>query len=146
MLVKLTNVKRVIEVGTFASYSGLCLAEGIPGSGEILCFDVSKDFIDLARKYWKLTELDNKIKLTLGNAVEKLQELVNDKANENAFDLAYADADKPNYINYYEMLLKLMKPYGWIVFDNVLWSYKVVEEESEKDDQQTKAFRKLNNL
>ena len=74
-----------------------------PLFGEILCFDVSKDYTDLAQKYWKLAELDNKIKLSLGNAVEKLQELVNDKANQNAFDLAYVDADKPNYINYNEM-------------------------------------------
>jgi len=144
MLVKLTNSKRGIEVGTFTGYSSICLAEGLPDDGQLLCYDINKEFTDIAMKYWKLNKLENKIQLTLGNALEKLTELVSDEANLNTFDFAYVDADKPNYVNYYELLLKLLKSNGWIVFDNVLWAYKVIEKETENDDANTIAFRKLN--
>lgn len=148
MLVKLTNSKRGIEIGTFAGYSAICLAEGLPENGELICFDISKEFTDLAQKYWKLSNVDTKIKLHLGSAIDKLDEILLSK-NENleSFDFAYVDADKPNYINYYEILLKLLKPNGWIVFDNVLWKYKVVEKEQEnEEDENTNFFRKLNNF
>lgn len=146
MLVKLTNSKRGIEIGTFAGYSALCLAEGLPDDGELICYDISKEFTDLAQKYWKLAKLDNKIKLHLGKALEVINDTLLKSENFGTFDFAYVDADKPNYINYYEILLKLLKPNGWIIFDNVLWKYKVCEEPSENDDEGCKAFRELNSL
>ena len=142
MLVKLTNCKKGIEIGTFTGYSALCLAEGLPEDGSLMCFDISKDFTDLAKKYWKLNNLENKISLTLGNALQTLNPLITDSKNFESFDFAYVDADKPNYLNYYEVLLKLLKPNGWIVFDNVLWSLKVMDETC--NDECTLAFRNLN--
>ncbi len=147
MLVKLTNSKRGLEIGTFAGYSAICLAEGLPENGESICFDISKEFTDLAEKYWKLANLDKKIKLHLGPAVEVINEVLLRKSeNLESFDFAYVDADKPNYINYYEALLKLLKPNGWIVFDNVLGKYKVCDEESPSHDEGCRAFRKLNSF
>ena len=143
MMVKLTNAKRGIEVGTFTGYSALCMAEGLPDNGELYCFDNSKEFTDIAQKYFKLANVDNKIKLTIGAATEKIEEvLLSKKENLGNFDFAYIDADKPNYMNYYEMILKLLKPNGWIVIDNVLWQYKVCDDVDQEES--TQCFRKLN--
>ncbi len=147
MLVKLTNSKRGIEIGTFTGYSAMCLAEGLPEDGELLCFDISKEFTDLAQKYWNFSNQQDKIKLYVGSALEKLDEvLLSNKQNFGVFDFAYVDADKPNYINYYEILLKLLKSNGWIVFDNVLFGNKVAEKENENDVENVKAFRKFNSF
>lgn len=143
MLVKLTNGKRGIEVGTFTGYSALCMAEGLPDDGVLYCFDNWKEVTDLAQKYWELAGVNNKIKLNLGNGVETIEKiLLSNKENLESFDFAYIDADKPNYMNYYEMILKLLKPNGWIVIDNVLWKYKVVDDVNQEES--TECFRKLN--
>lgn len=143
MLVKLTNSKRGIEIGSFTGYSAICLAEGLPENGELFCFDISEEFTDLGRKYWHLTGVDSKIKLNLGKALEKLDEiLLSQNENLEKFDFAYVDADKPNYINYYEVLLKLLKPNGWIVFDNVLWNFQVAEDDN--NEEITEVFKKFN--
>ena len=145
MLVKLSNGKRGIEIGTFVGYSSICLAEGLPEGGELICFDINKEFTDLAQKYWKLGKLDDKIKLHLGPALEMMEEhLVSKAENLGTFDFAYVDADKPNYINYYENLLKLLKPNGWIVFDNVLFQSKVWENENTPFNECVDSFKKLN--
>ena len=147
MLVKLTNSKRGIEIGTFTGYSALCMAESLPEGGELICFDCSKEFTDLAQKYWKLANVDNKIKLHLGDGMPKITEtLLSKKENLEDFDFAYVDADKPNYMNYYEALLKLIKPNGWIVFDNVLWFHRVCETPDKDPDDVTQMFRDLNNF
>lgn len=143
MMVKLTNCKRGIEIGVFTGYSSLSLAEGLPEDGELLCLDVSKEFTDIAVKYWNLAGLSNKTKLVLKPGVEVLDCLINDEKNLRSFDFAFIDADKNNYINYYERLLQLIKPGGWIAFDNTLWSNKVVYEE-EFNDIDTVELRKLN--
>jgi O-methyltransferase len=143
MQVKLTNCKKGIEIGTFTGYSALCMAEGLPDDGELFCFDNWKEVTDVAEKYWKLAKVENKIKLHLGNGVEKIDEvLLSKKENLESFDFAYIDADKPNYMNYYEQILKLLKPNGWIVIDNVLWQYKVVDDVCQEES--TNCFRKLN--
>lgn len=143
MLVKLSNSKRGIEIGTFTGYSALCMAEGLPENGELYCFDNNFEFTNLAKKFWEIAEVDHKIKLNVGNGLEKIQEvLMSNDENFESFDFAYIDADKPNYRNYYEMVLKLLKPNGWIVFDNVLWQYKVTEENA--NDEFTLIFKELN--
>ena len=143
MLVKLSNSKKGIEIGTFTGYSSICMAEGLPDNGTLECFDVSVEFTDLAKKYWKLTELDKKISLTLGPAVDSLKKILENKENVGTYDFAYVDADKPNYKNYYELMLELLRPGGFIIFDNVLWSHKVVYE-SKEDDEDTLSFKELN--
>ena len=144
MLVKLTKSKKGIEVGTFTGYSALCLAEGLPDNeGSLLCFDISKEFTDLARKYWKLSGLDHKIELKLESAVDGLNKLLKNKEELESYDFAYVDADKNNYDTYYEQLLQLLKPGGFIVFDNTLWG-NAVAYECEKDDIDTIELKKLN--
>lgn len=145
MMVKISNCKRGIEIGTFTGYSALCMAEGLPDDGELYCFDNWKEVTDLAKKYWELAKVDKKIHLHMGNGVEKIEEvLLSKKENLENFDFAYIDADKPNYIHYYEQVLKLLKPNGWVVFDNVLWNYKVVDDVDQGEG--TQCFRKLNNF
>ena len=143
MLVKLSNSKRGIEIGVFTGYSSICIAEGLPDDGHLLCLDVSKEFTELAQKYWKLSNLSNKIELVLRPGLEVLDELLKESKNLKSYDFAYVDADKNNYLNYYERLMKLIKPGGWIVFDNTLWDNKVVYEDS-FDDMETVYLRQLN--
>merc|ERR1711934_59472 len=143
MQVKLTNSKKGIEIGTFTGYSALCMAEGLPEGGMLYCFDNWKEVTDVAEKYWGLANVQNKVKLTMGNGVEKIDEtLLSNPENLGTFDFAYIDADKPNYMNYYEQIMKLLKPNGWIVIDNVLWQYKVVDDVCQEES--TRCFRKLN--
>jgi predicted O-methyltransferase YrrM len=144
MLVKLSGSKKGIEIGVFTGYSSICMAEALPDDGHLLCSDVNGEFTDLAKKYWQITGLQNKVELILKPGLEILDNLLTDSKNIGAYDFAYVDADKSNYINYYERLLKLIHPGGFIAFDNTLWSYKVVYEEFNDDD--TVGLRQLNSF
>ena len=144
MLVQLTQSKKGIEIGVFTGMSSLCMAEGLPDDGRLICLDVSEDFTSLAKKYWKMAGVDNKIELIIDPALNTLDIMLDNQENLNSFDFAYVDADKMNYINYYEKLLKLLKPNGFIVFDNTLWNNKVVYDIYQDDD--TQAFKFLNNF
>jgi len=144
MLVQLTGARKGIEIGVFTGMSSLCLAEGLPEDGRLICLDVSEEFTNLAKKYWKIAQVDHKIELIVNPAINSLQKLLENSENLNSFDFAYVDADKPNYMNYYENLLKLLKPNGFIVFDNTLWMHKVAYEIYQ--DESTQAFRNLNNF
>ena len=141
MLVKITNSKRVIELGVFTGYSSLCLAEGLPEDGKIYASDISKEFTDVARKYWKLANLDDKIELYLENGICFLDKIANKK---ESIDFAYIDADKINYDIYFEKTLAILKTGGIIVFDNTLYSGKVFEEDESKLCENSKALKKLN--
>lgn len=139
MLVQITGTKKAIEVGTFTGYSALCIAEGLPENGKLYCFDINEDFTNLAKKHWKLNNVENKIILSLENGA--LSKLLNEESNLGTFDFAYVDADKPGYIKYYEDLLKLLRPNGIVVFDNMWYSKKVVDENTSSSD--AKALREL---
>jgi len=141
LLVQLINARRTLEVGVFTGYSSLWVATGLPEDGEIIACDVSEEYTSVARRYWREAGIDHKIDLRLRPAVETLDELL---ANGQAgsFDFAFIDADKTNYDNYYERLLKLIRPGGLIAIDNTIWSGRVADpNESDKD---TVALRKLN--
>jgi predicted O-methyltransferase YrrM len=142
MLVQLTGAKKGIEIGVFTGISSLCMAEGLPDDGKLICLDVSEEFTNLARKYWKIAQVDHKIELIIDSGIISLQKILENLENLNSFDFAYVDADKPNYLNYYEALLKLLKPNGFIIFDNTLWSHKVAYENYQ--DENTLALKKLN--
>jgi O-methyltransferase len=120
-LVEQSKVKRGIEVGTFTGYSALSIAEGLPSDGKLICLDISEEYTNVAKKYWKEAGVDEKIELVLGPGKDYLDKLLEDEANHNAFDFAFVDADKPNYPVYYEQLVKLVRPGGWILLDNALW-------------------------
>jgi len=140
-LVKLLNVRQALEVGVFTGYSSLSVAMNLPGDGKLVACDVSKEWTDIARRYWHEAGVDNKIHLQLGPAVKTLQALL-DAGEQHQYDFAFIDADKTNYKNYYEMCLKLVKPGGVILIDNVLWGGAVVDASDQSDD--TQAIREVN--
>ena len=141
-LVMIGKCKKGIEIGVFTGYSSICLAEGLPSDGKLYCLDVSEEYTNIAQKYWKLTGVDSKCELILGSGVETLETFLENDSNRESFDFAYVDADKTNYLNYHELLLKLLKPGGFIVYDNTLWSLKVLEKC--EDDESTISLQNLN--
>ncbi len=106
-----------IEVGSFTGYSAICIARGLPSHGRLLCLDASKEWTDIARRYWAQAKVAEKIELRLGPAIENLKKL---EAGRQ-FDLAFIDAHKPEYEDYYELVLPRMRANGLILFDNMLW-------------------------
>ncbi len=143
LLTKLTDARRCIEVGVFTGYSSLAVALALPADGRILACDVSEEFTSVARRYWKEAGVAGKIELVLAPATETLDARL--KAGEaGAYDLAFIDADKANYAQYYERLLKLLRPGGLVLVDNVLWSGTVID--SEDQDEDTVAIRAFNRL
>jgi predicted O-methyltransferase YrrM len=151
MLVRLIGAKRTLEVGVFTGYSSTTVALALPEDGKIIACDVSEEYTSVARRYWREAGVEHKIDLRLGPAVETLDALAaqnkaaqnKDAQNEaNSFDFAFIDADKENYDHYYECALKLLRPGGLIVIDNVLWHGKVLDESIQDAD--TVAIRALN--
>ncbi len=116
MLVAATGARRAIEVGTFTGLSSICIARGLPKSGKLLCLDLSEEWTALARRYWAKAGVAEKIELRLGPAIGSLKKLV----NKQTFDFAFIDAHKPEYDDYYELILPRMRPNGLILFDNML--------------------------
>ena len=141
LLAKSLNVHRYIEVGTFTGYSALSMALAIPKDGEIVCCDISEEFTNVARRYWKLAEVDSKITLILGDARETLSGLLKQK-RAGTFDMMFIDADKEPYLEYYELGFQLLRPNGLILVDNVLWGGSVAD--GEASDPSTVALRSFN--
>ena len=140
-LVQFMQVKNAIEVGTFTGYSALCVAEALPDDGKIICCDVSDEWTSIGREYWQRAGVAHKIDLQLRPAVETLDALIAD-GRKGEFDFAFIDADKPNYDNYYERCLKLLRVGGVIAVDNVLWNGMVAEPSIQEES--TLAIRALN--
>jgi predicted O-methyltransferase YrrM len=139
MLVKLMGAKRILEVGTFTGYSSLAMA--LTGDVKIIAADVSEEWTNVARKYWRKAGVDGRIELRLGPATETLKKLL--KTGEaSRFDLMFIDADKSSYDIYYEGGLKLLRPGGVMLIDNVLWSGSVADPSIKDGD--TSALRALN--
>jgi caffeoyl-CoA O-methyltransferase len=126
LLVQLGGCKRVVEVGTFTGYSALMMAEGLPDGGELVTCELLEAHAEIARRYFAKSPHGKKIKLRLGPAIDTLRSL---PAAET--DLIFLDADKTGYPDYYEEGLRLLRPGGLLVADNVLWSGKVLDP---KDD------------
>ena len=140
LLVKLTNAKRYVEIGTFTGYSALSVALALPPDGKVVALDVSKDFTDRARTYWNEAGMAHKIDLRLGPGLAALDKMIT--SGEESFDLAFIDADKSNYDGYYERVLKLLRVGGVIALDNMLWSGAVADPKI--TDADTSALRALN--
>ncbi|MEO5719439.1 MAG: class I SAM-dependent methyltransferase [Chthoniobacterales bacterium] len=124
LLTELLDVRTVVEVGTFTGYSAICLARGLPGGGQLYCFDVNPEWTAIAQRYWEKEGIANRIELRLGDAKEVLQTW----EPRTPIDLAFIDADKPGYDTYFELLLPKMKPDGLFIFDNMVWGGRVIEE------------------
>jgi len=140
LLAKLTQARRYVEIGTFTGYSALSVALAMPDDGKVVALDVSKDFTDRARGYWKEAGVDGKIDLRLGPGLDALDKMI--QSGEGPFDLAFIDADKSNYDGYYERVLKLLRVGGLVALDNMLWSGAVAN--PKVTDADTSALRALN--
>ncbi|WP_028621672.1 O-methyltransferase [Pseudomonas sp. Ant30-3] len=138
LLVKLIGAKRLLEVGTFTGYSALCLAAALPEDGSLICCDMPGDYNDIAERYWQEAGLDARIDLRLAPALQTLGQI--DKPEH--FDLIFIDADKANYPSYLEHALRLLRVGGLAIFDNTLWSGRVLETNPESTD--TRAIQALN--
>lgn len=136
---QLTSPKRIIEVGTYTGYSALCLSEGLAEGGELHTIDNNEELKGIQDKYFELSDYRKNIHQHIGNALDIIPQL------DIIWDIAFIDADKNNYINYYELILPKLKTGGLILFDNVLWSGKVAQEIDDKDED-TKVLNRLNKL
>ena len=128
MLAALKQPKRALEIGMFTGYSALSIAEGMPDDGKLICCETNPRAIDFAKTFFDRSEHGHKIDVIFGRALDTLDTL------EGPFDFTFIDADKRNYMNYYLRVKELTAPGGLIVLDNVLWSGKVLQPESEIDD------------
>jgi caffeoyl-CoA O-methyltransferase len=141
LLVQLTGAKKTLEVGVFTGYSSLAVALALPDEGKIIACDVSEEFTAIARRYWDLAGVADKIDLRIAPALETLDQLLESR-QAGTFDFAFIDADKGNYDNYYERSLQLVRRGGLIAIDNVLWSGDVADPQVQ--DASTQAIRALN--
>ena len=138
LISKIKSPLHILEIGTYTGYGTLCLAEGLATNGKIFTIDRNEELINIQNKYFEESGNRDKIIQLTGNAVDILMGL-----DEN-FDIIFIDADKENYIKYFEIVSKKLNPNGIIISDNVLWSGKVVEESD--GDQETNTLKKFNNL
>jgi len=136
MLSKMIQPKRILEIGTYTGYSALCLAEGLKKDGKLVTIDVNEELEMRVRGYFDASSYAEQIEYIISPALEVIPTL-----NET-WDLVFIDADKLNYIEYYELVLPLVSAGGYIILDNVLWSGKVVN--PEENDKDTVLLRKLN--
>lgn len=139
LISKLIRPNRILEIGTFTGYATLCLAEGLSKDGKIITIDRNEELMYLPKKYFAESEYSQQIEFRIGNAMDVLDEL------DEKFDLVFIDADKSNYINYYEKVLGKMNPGGVILADNVLWYGKVLQE-TKANDKDTKILKEFNEL
>ena len=139
MLVRMAKPLRVLELGTFSGYATLCMAEGLPEGAELHTFEVFDENEDFLRQWLGGSPYKDKIHLHIGDALELVPQM------EGGWDFVYVDADKREYVSYYEMLLPLMHPGGFIVADNTLW-YGHVLEEARESDLQTRGVQAFNDF
>ncbi len=140
ILTRLLTVRSAVEVGTFTGYSALSIARGLAPGGRLLCCDISEEWTALAREAWAKAGVADRIELRIGPALDTLRAL----PTEPTIDLAFIDADKGNYANYYEELLARLRPNGAILVDNTLWRGTVIDATSQ--DQNLLAIRAFNDL
>lgn len=119
--------KRILEIGTYTGYSALCLAEGLTEDGHLHTIDLNEELEDMVKEYVDQAGLNSKITMHLGNALEIIPQLA------ETWDLVFIDADKDNYSNYFDLVIDKVRPGGFIIADNVLWSGKVVQEVNPSD-------------
>jgi O-methyltransferase len=143
LLVSLLSATTVLEVGVFTGYSTLAMARALPAHGRVIACDISEEWTSVARDYWKRAGVDDRIQLELRPAEQTLDRLLADGL-AGTVDLAFVDADKESYAIYYERCLKLLRPRGLMVLDNVLWSGKVARPDI--SDPETDSLRALNAL
>ena len=137
MFSRMIRPKIVLEIGTYLGYSALCFAEGLMDGGKVITLDVNDETNKVARSFVEKSEYEDRIEFHLGNAVEIIPSL------PETFDLVFIDADKPNYSNYYNLVFDKVRPGGFVIADNVLWSGKVLEDEKDENTQALHDFNRM---
>lgn len=140
-LAQSVQAKNALEIGTFTGYTALKIASVLQNGGKLICCDISEEWAMIGKKYWREAKLDDTIDLRIAPAQNTLNHLL-EQGKANSFDFAFIDADKTGYDSYYELCLKLLRPGGLIVLDNMLWDGKVAD--LKVTDDSTVALRKLN--
>lgn len=143
LLVTLTGARTVLEIGTFTGYSTLCMARALPPDGLIITCDIFDKWPSIAAGYWQRAGVADRIDVRIGDATQTLDK-INAELGDNSIDFAFIDADKTNYVSYYEAAFRLVKPGGLIVIDNTLFFGRVID--SDRHDPETEAIRELNTL
>lgn len=139
LLSKMIRPERILEIGTYTGYSALCMAEGLTETGKIITLDINAQLEDFVRSYIAESSFANQVDYRICNAMEEIPTL------DEQFDMVFIDADKMNYINYYHLVFDKVKPGGYILSDNVLWSGKVLQTEG-KLDKDTVLLKEFNEL
>jgi caffeoyl-CoA O-methyltransferase len=142
MTARAIGAHRAVEVGTFTGYSSLSIARGLAPGGRLLCCDVSEEWTAIAREHWALAGVDDRIELRIGPALDTLAALDDDPEFGGELDLVFIDADKTNYVHYYEALVPRLSPRGVLMVDNTLWSRQVLDDDA--SDRDTVALRAFN--
>jgi O-methyltransferase len=140
VLARLMGARQILEVGTFTGYSSMVLARALPPGGRITCCDHSTEWTAIARRYWEAAGLLDRVELRIGDATETLSALASERPG--SYDLVFIDADKENLLRYHELALKLARPGGALLYDNVLWSGQVADPTDQHES--TLAVRALN--
>ena len=141
LLIKLLKAKKTLDIGVFTGYSSLVVALALPEDGKVVACDRDPEATAIARRYWQAAGVEHKIDFRLAPALDTLDQLIAE-GEISSFDFAFIDADKSNYLNYYERALTLLRPGGIIAIDNVLWSGRVANPED--TDNRTVALREFN--
>lgn len=138
ILVAAIGARRVVEVGTFTGYSAACMAAALPADGKLVCCDVSQEWTSIGMPYWRRNGLSDRIDLRIAPALDTLREL----PSEPPIDFAFVDADKDNYVAYFEALLPKLRPNGLLAFDNVMWHNWMMD--AANQDSETIGIREFN--
>lgn len=137
-LITMLKPKRVLEIGTFVGYSALSMAEAMPAGSKITTLDINDDYVGQAKEVWAHSPHGEKIESVMGEAIDYLKE------SSETFDLVFIDADKENYMNYFNLALYRLSPGGVIAIDNALWSGRVLEKDPQSES--TRVIKTLNEL
>ena len=139
LIIKISNAKKILEIGTFTGLSGLTMSLSLPSDGELVTLDKDIERNKIASNFFKKAKQENKIKTVIGQALESISNL---KKNKKIFDIVFIDADKENYKNYYNQSLDMIEKNGLIIVDNVLWHGEVID--INKQDKFTSIIREFN--
>lgn len=127
LLSKMQQPKFIVEIGTYTGYSAICLAKGLQKDGKILTIDINEELYDFTSSFFKKAGIEDQVDFQIGNALNILKHV------DTPIDLVFIDADKENYVHYFDLLIDKVRPGGLILADNVLWSGKVIQEVNPKD-------------
>ncbi|WKV10818.1 O-methyltransferase [Marivirga harenae] len=138
MLSHMIQPENILEIGTYTGYSALCMAEGLKENGKLITLDVNEELADRVKSYFQASLFSDQIEVKIGKALDIIPTL------NKTWDMVFIDADKSNYLNYYQLCIEQVRKGGYILVDNVLWSGKVLEKNRKKLDKDTESMLNFN--